>query len=114
MSKDKRKYPRCYGPMFMMQFSGSGLVAPCGMLFNERYKKYHIGNIAKKSFKDIWKSDRYWEVMKLISSDQFDARTMCAKLCLQEKINEFLWNLKHEGKRLIDIKGDIPEHINFI
>src|SRR5262249_4890181 len=27
---DKRSYQRCYGPPFMLQISGSGLVAPCG------------------------------------------------------------------------------------
>ena len=29
LSGGKRQYPQCYGPPFMMQFSGSGLVAPC-------------------------------------------------------------------------------------
>ncbi len=42
LSGGRRKYSRCYGPPFIMQFSGSGLVAPCGMLFNKRYKQYHI------------------------------------------------------------------------
>ena len=42
----------------MIQMSGSGLVAPCGMLFNERYKKFHIGNICEQRFRDIWASDR--------------------------------------------------------
>ena len=37
-----RKYQRCFGAPFMIQISGSGLVAPCGMLFNEKYKKFHI------------------------------------------------------------------------
>src|SRR5262249_16198719 len=36
----KRSYQRCYGPPFILQISGSGLVAPCGMLFNERYKRF--------------------------------------------------------------------------
>src|SRR3989344_150316 len=36
LSGGKRKYSQCYGPPFIMQFSGSGLVAPCGMLFNDR------------------------------------------------------------------------------
>ena len=43
-----RSYQRCYGAPFMLQISGSGLVAPCGMLFNERYKKFHIGNICEQ------------------------------------------------------------------
>jgi MoaA/NifB/PqqE/SkfB family radical SAM enzyme len=82
----ERKYSRCYGPSFIMQFSGSGLVAPCGMLFNDRYKKkYHIGNIAEKRFKDIWNSQRYQDVLNRIASDEFDARKMCGSLCLQHK-----------------------------
>jgi MoaA/NifB/PqqE/SkfB family radical SAM enzyme len=94
LSHGKRCYSRCYGPPFIMQFSGSGLVAPCGMLFNPRYKKYHIGNIAETSFKELWQGDRYWEVIRLIGSKDFDARTMCGSLCLQHKVNEFLWSLK--------------------
>ena len=39
LSGGKRNYSKCYGPAFIMQFSGSGLVAPCGMLFNSKYKK---------------------------------------------------------------------------
>ena len=38
LSDGKRYYKKCYGPPFIAQFSGSGLVAPCGMLFNKRYK----------------------------------------------------------------------------
>jgi len=76
LSGGKRKYAQCFGPPFIIQLSGSGLIAPCGMLFNNKYKKYHIGNIAEQSFKDIWQSKRYWEVMDLIASEKFDARTM--------------------------------------
>ena len=46
----------------MIQISGSGLVVPRGMLFNEKYKRYHIGNICDKRFKDIWKSKEYWRL----------------------------------------------------
>jgi MoaA/NifB/PqqE/SkfB family radical SAM enzyme len=114
LSGGRRTYSRCYGAPFIMQFSGSGLVAPCGMLFNARYKKYHIGNIAEKSFKEIWRSDRYWEVIKLIASNEFDARTMCGSLCLQHKVNEFLWDLKNGKKEISVPEGQEPRHINFI
>ena len=97
-----------------MQFSGSGLVAPCGMLFNRKYKKYHIGNIADASFKKIWQSERYWEVINLISSEKFDARTMCGSLCLQHKANEFLWDLKNGKAILRNMDEELPMHINFI
>ena len=114
LSGGKRKYSRCYGPPFILQMSGSGLVAPCGMLFNRKYRKFHIGNITETSFKDIWLSDRYREVMDLIASDKFNAQTMCGTLCLQHKVNEFLWDLKHEGGVLEKAAGNPPMHLNFI
>ncbi len=114
LSGGKRAYSRCYGPPFIMQLSGSGLVAPCGMLFNDKYKKYHIGNIAETSFKELWQSERYWEVIRLISGGQFDARTMCGSLCLQHKVNECLWDIKQNGAALPAAEGEPPIHLNFI
>lgn len=114
LSMGKRNYSQCYGPPLIMQFSGSGLVAPCGMLFNEKYSKYHIGNIAETSFKDIWKSERYWEVIRLIASDKFDAKTMCGSLCLQHKVNECLHSMKHDSFPLETPDSEPPIHTNFI
>ena len=114
LSGGKRKYSRCYGAPFIMQFSGSGLVAPCGMLFHDRYAKYHMGNIAEKSFKEIWESARYREVLRFIASDKFDAKTMCGTLCLQHKVNEFLWDLKGGQAQLDKSQGPLPMHVNFI
>jgi MoaA/NifB/PqqE/SkfB family radical SAM enzyme len=113
-SDGKRDYAQCYGPPFILQLSGSGLVAPCGMLFSDQYKKYHIGNIVDQSFKEIWQSDRYWEVMDMIASHQFDARTMCGTLCLQHKVNESLSNIKDKGMAMIRVSGEPPMHVNFI
>ena len=114
LSKGTRRYRRCFGPPFMLQVSGSGLVAPCGMFFHEKYKKYHIGNIAETSFKKIWQSERYWEIMNLLASDAFDAQTMCGTLCLQEKVNEFLWELKNGEASLGIPSGEKPVHSNFV
>ncbi|HFQ81528.1 MAG TPA: radical SAM protein [Desulfobacterales bacterium] len=114
LSHGKRCYSRCYGPPFILQLSGTGLVAPCGMLFNDKYKKYHIGNITEKSFKEIWQSDRYWEVMDLIASPKFDAKTMCGTLCLQHKVNEYLFEVKENNKTMQKPAGLAPPHINFI
>ncbi len=114
LSGGKRCYTQCYGPPFIMQFSGSGLVAPCGMLFNNRYRKYHIGNIADTPFKKIWQSDRYWEVIRLIASEKFNAQNMCGSLCLQHKVNEFLWSIKQGKTVLGEPDSPPPMHINFI
>jgi len=116
LSRGKRAYSRCYGVAFILQISGSGLVAPCGMLFNEKYRKYHIGNIAERPFKEIYNSDRYREVMGLLASDRFDPKTMCGKLCLQDKVNEFLWDLRQDkvSLPLEAPPGPLPRHINFV
>ena len=114
LSGGKRKYSQCYGPPFIIQMSGSGLVAPCGMLFHRKYRKYHIGNIADKSFKEIWKSKRYWEIMDFIASEKFNAHTMCGTLCVQHKVNEFLWDLKHRETTLSEPENEPPMHDNFV
>jgi len=114
LSGGKRKYSQCYGPPFLLQLSGSGLVAPCGALFNDRYKKFHIGNIVETPFKKIWKSERYWKIMDYIASKDYDAKTMCGTLCLQHKVNEFLWDLKNGKAVLEKSKGEHPLHVNFI
>ncbi|HEY0710051.1 MAG TPA: radical SAM protein [Polyangia bacterium] len=110
----QRSYQRCYGAPFMLQISGSGLVAPCGMLFNERYKKFHIGNICDERFRDIWASDRYWEVMNYLAGPSFNAQQMCGSLCLQHKVNEALDGY---AKGLIQLRrpdGPPPQHLDFL
>lgn len=110
----KRSYQRCYGPPFMLQISGSGLVAPCGMLFNERYKRFHSGNIVEQRFKDIIQSDRYWEIVNHLASPDFNAQTMCGSLCLQHKVNEALDGYQKGLVVLQEPAGAPPQHINFI
>jgi MoaA/NifB/PqqE/SkfB family radical SAM enzyme len=113
-AKNQRSYQRCYGAPFMIQMSGSGLVAPCGMLFNERYKKFHIGNICEQRFKDIWASDRYWEVMNYLASPDFNAQKMCGSLCLQHKVNEALDAHRKSQIVLQEPTSPQPQHLNFI
>lgn len=111
----KRSYQRCYGPPFLIQISGSGLVAPCGMMFNTRYAKFAIGNICEQRWWDIWQSDRYWEVMSYLASDQFDAQKNCGTLCLQHRLNDVLD--KHR-KGEIDLFSNpptgVPKHVGFV
>jgi MoaA/NifB/PqqE/SkfB family radical SAM enzyme len=113
-SKGVRTYQRCYGPPFLLQMSGSGLIAPCGQLFNEKFKKFHIGNITNNRFKDIWNSERYWEVMNYISSSYFNAQKMCGNLCLQHKVNEFLDGYKKGYVELKQPSSLKPKHISFL
>lgn len=113
-AEGKRSYQRCYGPPFQIQISGSGLIAPCGMLFNERYSRFHMGNITQQRFKDIVNSDKYWEIMNHLASPNFDAQTMCGSLCLQHKVNEFLDGYKKGEIKLEEPSGTPPNHLNFI
>lgn len=110
----QRSYQRCYGAPFLLQISGSGLVAPCGMLFNERYKKFHIGNICEQRFKTMWESDRYWEVMNYLASPEFNAQKMCGSLCLQHKVNEVLDDYKKGYVELLPPVGPPPQHLDFV
>ncbi len=110
----QRSYQRCYGAPFLLQISGSGLVAPCGMLFGEAYKKYHIGNIVTERFKDIFKSDRYWEVMDYLAGPNFNAQKVCGSLCLQHKVNEVLDAHKSGVLKIEKPAYDNPQHANFI
>ena len=85
--KDKGlpSYNRFYGPQFLLQISGSGLVAPSGMFFNARYSKLHI-EIVDERFKDIFNSDRYWKIMNYLASPYFDAYTMMGTLPIQHHV----------------------------
>lgn len=112
---NRRSYARCYGPPFILEMSGSGLVVPCGMLTNMRYAKFHIGNIVDQSFAEMVKSDRYWEVMSYLASSSFDARRMCGVLCLQHHANVWLDQLKKGERELPEGPPDYtPQHVNFI
>jgi len=88
----QRTYERCYGPPFIMQISGTGLVAPCGPKFNQKYAKLHIGSICEQRWYDIWQSERYWEVMDYLASPDFNAKVSCATMCRQDRVNRALDN----------------------
>jgi MoaA/NifB/PqqE/SkfB family radical SAM enzyme len=109
-----RSYQRCYGPPFLLQISGSGLVAPCGMLFNDQYKKFHMGNIVTERFKDMYNGDRYWEVINYLASPDFNAQVMCGTLCLQHKVNEYLDGVKKGQIVNQQPAGQTPQHLNFV
>ena len=108
----KREYKECYGPRFILQMSGNGLIAPCGPYFNEKYKAFHIGNIMRTRFKDIFLSDRYQEVMGYIGSKDFDASKRCPPNCLQHLANDWLYKFK-AGERTFPLTP-MPQHPEFI
>ena len=111
--KGKPSYNRFYGPAFLLQISGSGLVAPSGMFFNARYSKLHIGDFTTERFIDIFKSDRYWRAMNYIASPAFDAQTMMGTLPIQHYISTALDD-HVKGRRIVATQGQKPLHSNFL
>ena len=111
---DKPPYKRVYGPPFLLQISGSGLVAPSGMFFNARYSKLHIGNFTEERFIDIWRSDRYWDCMSYLAGPYFDARTMMGTLPIQHYANVALDRHLKGIERITPAVGPKPLHVNFV
>lgn len=111
---DKPPYKRFYGPAFLLQISGSGLVAPSGMFFNARHSKLHIGNYTEERFIDIWKSDRYWRAMNYLASPAFDAQTMMGTLPIQHYVSVALDRHAKGIERIQPAKGPKPLHSNFL
>lgn len=108
-------YKAMYGPQFLLQISGSGLVAPSGMFFNAKYSKLHIGNFTENRFRDIFFSDHYRNVMNYISSDRFNAPTMMGSLPIQHYLNKAIDNhLKGLEPILQRDSSTPPLHVNFL
>ena len=114
IKESKATYNRFYGPAFLLQISGSGLVAPSGMFFNARYSKFHIGNFTEKRFIDIWKSDAYWDVMNYLTSPKFDAQTMMGTLPIQHYVSVALDNHIKGIQKIEKAQGADPLHVNFL
>ena len=112
--KGKPSYNRFYGPPFLLQISGSGLVAPSGMFFNARYSKLHIGDFTTERFIDIFKSDKYWRAMNYLASPVFDAQTMMGTLPIQHYISIALDNHIKGVKKIHEKNGNKPLHSNFL
>ena len=112
--KGKPSYKRFYGPQFLLQISGSGLVAPSGMFFNARYSKFHMGNFAEERFINIFRSDRYKKIMDYLASSNFDAQTMMGTLPIQHYVSVALDNHVKGIEKIIPATNKKPLHVNFL
>lgn len=112
--KGESSYKRFYGPPFLLQISGSGLVAPSGMFFQATHSKLHIGNFTTDRFRDIYNSDKYWNAMNYLASPNFDAQTMMGTLPIQHYISTALDDHIKGVRKIKEAKGDNPLHVNFL
>lgn len=98
MAKDPqfgRYYQKCYGQQFATVISASAKMYVC--CHTRGYKKYCIGDLTQKSFKEIWNSQKRQRVIRKI-----DFRD-CIPLCRDNTFNQILWNIKQPR-----------EHMNFL
>ena len=56
-----------------------------------------MGNVVEKSFKEIWQSERYWEVQEKIRK-HVNVNNDCESNCRQHYVNRFL---AFDGKKSI-------------
>ena len=116
--KDKgvSSYKRFYGPQFLLQISGSGLIAPAGCFFNAKFSKLHIGNFTEERFIDIFHSERYWRTMNYLASPNFDARTMMGTLPISHYVSVALDNHVKGISRIKPASDSdkLPLHVNFL
>jgi MoaA/NifB/PqqE/SkfB family radical SAM enzyme len=99
MNKGERTYEKCLGVPFLLYSSGDGRLYPCGMFFDYKEEEYRMGDLVEQSFKEIYESDRYWNVVDKVK--EIDVKE-CYSNCRTHCINEFLWQATHP-----------PEHVNF-
>ena len=114
MDKGKPSYTRFYGPQFLLQISGSGLIAPSGMFFNAKFSKLHIGNFTEERFLDMYKSERYWRAMDYLASPSFNAQTMMGTLPIQHYVSVALDNHVKGIEKIIPATDKKPMHVNFL
>jgi len=90
-----RHYHKCYGHHFATVISASAKMYLC--CHTRGYEKYCIGDLTKKSFKEIWNSRKRKDAINRI-----DFRD-CIPLCRDNTFNQILWNIKQPR-----------EHVNFL
>ena len=100
LNESKQPYSKCYStPMFWTYIMADGAVYSCGAYLGN--EKFHLGNINKNSFSEIWQGDKRKENF-LHVKDTLDI-TECRRNCRMDEVNRYLWELNNP-----------TSHVNFI
>jgi len=89
--KGKREYKHCPAVPLISEISGNGDWFPCGIFFGDKkeYDKYKFGNLHSKSLKEIFASERYWEIIKHFRYE-FNSFKDCKGSCRLDSCNKWI------------------------
>lgn len=89
---DDRGYSKCYStPYFWAYIMATGDVYGCSAYLQD--PRFNYGNINSSLFSTIWLGGKRKEAMRFIEEDL--NINECRKNCRMDKVNRYLWELKH-------------------
>jgi len=95
----EREYRRCLALPFWSYIDAEGSVWGCSVYLGD--ERFFYGNILTHSFREIWDGARRRESLNWVE-EHLDPSS-CRVNCRMDKINSYLWGLRHP-----------PAHVNFI
>ncbi len=95
----KHEYEKCLALPFWSYIDAGGNVWGCSCYLND--DRFYYGNINDDSFEAIWNAEKRKMSLEWVNTGLDTSK--CRVNCRMDKINKYLWNLKHPVK-----------HVNFI
>ncbi|OQX06256.1 MAG: radical SAM protein [Desulfobulbaceae bacterium A2] len=95
----QREYRRCLALPFWSYVDAGGNVWGCSVYLGD--ERFLYGNILTQSFREIWEGARRRESLRWVEQELDPS--VCRVNCRMDKINTYLWGLRHP-----------PDHVNFI
>ncbi len=92
-------YQHCLALPFWSYIDTGGNVWGCSMFLGD--DKFYYGNINEQAFAEIWHGEKRQKSLDMVHNHMDSS--LCRVNCRMDKINQYLWELRHP-----------PEHVNFI